>query len=73
MLKMTFKSNFDPEKILRQAKDNAARQIEQKCKNAAAPFGGVKVTVSKTADGTPNKVSFEGSAEAVEAAKLALR
>ena len=72
MFKVTSKSNFDTEKLLRQAKDLAARQIEQKCNDAAAPFGGVTVNIERSANGTPSKVSFQGSSEAVAAAKRAL-
>ena len=72
MIKVTFKSNFDTDKLLRQAKDSAVRQIEQKCQNAAAAFGGVTISIERAADGTPRKVSFQGSNAAVEAAKRAL-
>lgn len=72
MFKVTFKSDFDTEKLLRQAKDSAARHMEQKCKNAAAPYGGVAVKIERAIDGTPRKISFEGSDAAVAAAKRAL-
>jgi len=69
MFKMTFKPDFDPDKLLRQAKDAAARDLERNCQNAAAPYGGVTVRIERAIDGTPSKISLEGSDAAIAAAK----
>ena len=69
MLTMSFDSNFDPKRLIREAEQAAARQLEQRCKTAAAPYGGVHVTIERNADGAPRKILLNGSASSVEAAK----
>lgn len=72
MFKLDIKSDFDIKKLKQQAMSAAAKDIEQKCKRAAAPHGGVTVHIEHASDGTPKNVTFEGSEAAVEAAKRAL-
>lgn len=72
MFQVKVTSNFDAQRMHREACNIAARNIEQTCKRAAAPYGGVTVTIKRDARGMPNGVSLEGSDAAIEAAKKAL-
>ena len=72
MFKISVTSNFDTQKLMQRAQDDTVRQIEEKCKRAAAPYGSVQITVERTTNGMPSKVLLDGKTEAVEAARRAL-
>lgn len=52
--------------------DAAEKQISETVRRAAAPYGGVRLTFKRKADGSLATVDLEGSEKAVQAARRAL-
>ena len=64
MVTMSFDSNFDPKCLRRKAQQAAARQLDLKCKTADAPYGGMQVTIERSADGALRKILVNANANA---------
>lgn len=71
MIKIDFKgpSKRDLTKLINVA---AEKQISEKARKAAAPFGGVEVKFKHKFDGSLDSVVFEGAEQAVRAVQNAL-
>jgi len=68
MIKICFPSASDLTKMITAA---AEKQISEKVQRAALPFGGVRVRFRHQSGGALDAVEFEGSEEAVQAARTA--
>lgn len=71
MIKISFKapSKSDLTKMITAA---AEKQISERAQRAASPFGGVRVRFTHKSEGNLDKAEFEGSANAVQAARAAV-
>jgi|GEM_PF-2198680 hypothetical protein len=69
MIKMSFPSTSDLTKMITAA---AEKQISEKARRAALPFGGVQVRFRHKSGGALDAVEFDGSEEAVQAARAAV-
>lgn len=70
MIKINFQgpSKSDLTKMVTAA---AEKQIAEKARRAASAFGGVRIRFKHRSDGSLDTVEFEGSAEAIQAARTA--
>lgn len=71
MIKMDFKGPSEKE-LTRLISAAAEKQISEKAQRAARSYGGVKIRFKHKSDGTLASVEFEGSEDAITAARAAV-
>lgn len=71
MLKFNIKGPSKSE-ITKMVTAAAEKQISEKVQRAASPFGGVQIRFKHKSDGSLDSVQFEGSEDAVRAARAAV-
>ncbi|MBK1688235.1 hypothetical protein [Rubrivivax gelatinosus] len=62
----------DVDAVLREAMAEVEKDLTEKVRPAAVPFGGVAVKVEREADGTLKTINLQGTEAAIEAAQAAL-
>jgi len=71
MMKIDFKGPSERD-LIKMVTAAAEKQISEKVQRAARSFGGVKIRFKHKSDGSLDTVEFEGSEEAIAAARAAV-